>query len=474
MIKIKFKKSLNELLVKGDKDADAICAYRQHLWVFDEFDIPEDIANEMLSALDFKRKNYKINDFDSLKDILDGEKKYDVLLGRINTKVGGMKELEIVPIHPSYTKDPESSLVVKKVVKALDIKTVSYMSIGDEDFISSAKKITGELPRTVYHGTTTKYLSSILRNGLSPGLSKTNYDKVSHPDAVFFTSRLEEAAGHAEHAVYKNDGEPLILVMRIPDKDKIIPDYDVDTHAEDTSFPNVYKSQDHSGTFKGKSMTHTKEFGLYGYRGRIPASFIDEYMVVPNHADRILEPIKVADFDTITPQQAKRYAYNKENFDMPTWEEIESEDLDENLMLEAPYIVLDGNDEDILNKFYELLEKAMSPEYSEAFEEIKDSNAFDLAVERFKLLKAYNDKKPKNISQFYIDLEDSDGSTVTFLIDDRNQTKIEIVDEKEQSIDTLPEKWYLSHILAHKKDLISKEDLNSESVKESKNFKIKF
>jgi hypothetical protein len=337
MIKIKLNKMLKELLVKGDKDADAICAYRQHLWIFDEQDIPQVIANEMLSALDFKRKNYKISDFDSLKDILDGEKKYDVLLGRINTKIGGMKELEIVPIHPSYTKDPESSLVIKKVVKALNIKKVSYMSGGgDEEFVTSSRKVSGELPRIVYHGTTTKYLSSILSNGLSPGVSKTNYDKVSHPEAVFFTSRIAEAAYHAEHAAYKNDGEPLILVMRIPDKSKIIPDYDVDTHAEDTNFPHISKPEDHAGSFKGKSMTHTKEFGLYGYRGRIPASFIDEYMVVANYQDIAgVEPVKVSDFTSIDREQAKRYAYNKENFDMATWEEIDTEDLDEDMLAES-------------------------------------------------------------------------------------------------------------------------------------------
>ncbi len=326
MLKIKFNQTLKEIFVKGDRDADAICAYREHLWMFDEMDIPEDIQVEILDALNLDNIS-SVSDLDELKDILESKNKYDVLLGRIHTKIGGRSELEIIPVHPSFVKDPQSSLTVKKVVKALKIDKVSYSGLDDEYQDTPSREVSGEIPTVVYHGTTTKYLGSILKSGLSPGVSKTNYESVSHQDAVFFTSRLPEAAYHAEHAAMKNDGEPLVLIMRIPDKDKIIPDFDVDAHAEDEAYPNIYKRQDKSGSIKGKSMTHTKEFGLYGYRGRIPASFIDEFMVVPNFQDIAgKDTVKTSDFQTINKEQAKRYVYNKENFDIPTWDEIDDEE----------------------------------------------------------------------------------------------------------------------------------------------------
>jgi hypothetical protein len=142
--------------------------------------------------------------------------------------------------------------------------------------------------------------------------------------------------------------------------------------------------------------------------------------------------------------------------------------LNESLLLEAPYIALDDNDQEVLNKFYDLLEVEMTPKYRKAFEEIKDSNAFDLATEAFKLLKVYNNNMPRNIRKFYIDLKDTDGSTITFLIDDSERTTINIVDDKEDGVDTLPDKWYLAHVLRQNKNLIVVDDVNDPKILDKK------
>ena len=70
--------------------------------------------------------------------------------------------------------DPHTSLQAKKVAKELGVKTVTfrytdYISKDDtKDKDISVKKLKGEVPKVMFHGTSTKELRSMLKYGLDP------------------------------------------------------------------------------------------------------------------------------------------------------------------------------------------------------------------------------------------------------------------------------------------------------------------
>ena len=137
----------------------------------------------------------------------------------------------------------------------------------------------------MYHGTTSNYLENILKFGLVPGESKTNYEGISHPTAVFFSSRMEEAQHHAVHTAGKVGGDPVIVNLKVPDPDLLIPDYDVDMGAGDTGcydyICHTLRSRQ-AGNLDTDSFSLSREVGVYGYKGRVPSSAIFAYDILMN------------------------------------------------------------------------------------------------------------------------------------------------------------------------------------------------
>jgi hypothetical protein len=78
----------------------------------------------------------------------------------------------------------------------------------------------------VYHGTNYKYLDKILKIGLRP-TENSNFEKISHENKIFFTTKMVYAKWHSSNSASKNNSLPVILEMKIPDSSKVVLDYDV-------------------------------------------------------------------------------------------------------------------------------------------------------------------------------------------------------------------------------------------------------
>ena len=64
-------------------------------------------------------------------------------------------------------------------------------------------------------------------------------------------------------------------------------------------------------------MSLSQEFGIYGYRGRIPAKFMTEYHIYPNMKEMGLESYEIEknDIQTVTPRQMQIYLETKEEYE---------------------------------------------------------------------------------------------------------------------------------------------------------------
>lgn len=195
--------------------------------------------------------------------------------------------------------DPKSSLLVKKVVKQLNLGGVerqAHMYDEDPEF-TQPEDILGKIPSVMYHGTTSNALlgpSGILRVGLRPGsqMGKSNWQSqgVWHDKVVSLISTIDQAKFHALNAVssaggaYKG-GFPIIIGFNIPDPKRIVADYDVDYQTGMTTYPQQHKaSQKQRGELSGRERqgrvgrgprSTSSDVGVVGYEGRIPAKFID-------------------------------------------------------------------------------------------------------------------------------------------------------------------------------------------------------
>lgn len=330
----KEKENLQELQVMGDREsAKYVVAWRGHVWLFPNSDL-----SMMKRSGPFSKAPDTIYD---LRNDLEEEGRQDVLLGEIDGE-----DLRLMS-SGSYVFDPQSSILIKKLVKALGLRGVERQSqVGDdyEDEFTNKHSIEGKVPEIVYHGTTTKYLPGIMKTGLQPGAKPTNYDSVEHPGAVFFASRFDEAWLHALHTTSKVGSkgwsEPVVIALRIPDPAKLSADYDVavGSGGDEETFGYVppetrQAAKKYGPKMKGKSMALSQEFGIYGYAGRIPAKFIQSYFLVPNVEETGKEPYEFgkSDISEITPREMKIYLETKEEFGYgyTSYEDIEGYDDDE-------------------------------------------------------------------------------------------------------------------------------------------------
>jgi len=227
-LRIVENKIISEMFVKGHEDGDNIIAYKENIWKL-RIDIEEDdpVHQEIAQAL---RLEGEWNDIWDLKELVEDAGRTDILVGEFNEQD---RQLSLQRVG-SFHLDPKSSVLVKKVVKTIGAQSVVYAPNDEGEEYTSKYNIKGKVADIMYHGTTSNYLPGLLRLGLVPGKKETNYEGISHPSAVFFTSRFDEAQHHATHTAKKVGGDPVILELKVPDPALLIPDYDVDMGAGDT------------------------------------------------------------------------------------------------------------------------------------------------------------------------------------------------------------------------------------------------
>lgn len=265
---------LNEMIVSGSlTDFSHLLAYGKWIYLFEETNNNEETRQKILTDL---KLNPEI--FSNIKDIQDFlaeivDRVSDVVVGTIRNK-------KLTVFNAGIKVDPKSSTLIKKIVQTLKLKSVDYWEdVESTETTVPKKKILGNIPDIVYHGTSSIYLLSILRKGLVAGEAESNYAKqgIIHPELIFFASRIGEAVHHAETTFRQKGGIPVILELKIPDKDQIIADYDIEKMTQNNQY---YKNIDspsrlkYSQSYQQNPDKLSKHFGIYGYKKRIPASFI--------------------------------------------------------------------------------------------------------------------------------------------------------------------------------------------------------
>ena len=322
---------LSEMFVKGHEDGNNIVAYRENLWKLrDDVDEEDPVRDEISQAL--KMDDAWI-DVHELRDLLEDSP--DVLIGEYD---GGSYSELYIHRGGSFQLDPKSSILVKKVVKALGANGASYAPMGgdgDPEFVGSYQ-LKGKVADTMYHGTTSNYLTGLMKFGLVPGEKETNYEGIEHPNAVFFSSRFDEAQHHATHTASKVGGDPVVLELKVPDPALLIPDYDVDMGAGDTGcYDYICKTirDKSSQSLDADSFSLSREVGIYGYKGRVPAVNISSYYILMNAEMEMGDDMHYAgkeQYTEATPEEAAVYVDTKNEYghgslEYPDWDD-EDED----------------------------------------------------------------------------------------------------------------------------------------------------
>jgi len=298
---------LNEMIVIGKpENQNYVVAFDKWIYVL-ENEPNEEVFLDILKKLGLDERDEWGNldknfDFEDTYQFITnvGENLGDVLIGQINDKNLYLHE------YGSFKADPKSSILVKKVVQQLKLNSVTYIEDMDSTETKvTKKKMTAEIPDIGYHGTSSKYLEAILSKGLMAGEADSNFAKqgIYHPDLVFFATRIGESIYHATTTSSQKGGVAVIIEFQISDKDQIIADYDVEKMTDkDTYYGNTGERSKYSAkSFKQDPDKLSKHFGVYGYKKRIPASFIKAVWVATKPSNEIYS---IKDFKKMKPKTA--------------------------------------------------------------------------------------------------------------------------------------------------------------------------
>ena len=279
---IKMKSLLPELKVTTLTTNDDSCyfiVYKDNLFIVDDSSDLDKLAPYFVEHPQMDRCGDWGNPFNAVEDFDEFINRMmefapDILVGRYD------KGEKTIYLNTNQQFSPTSSLLLKKVVKQLGIKHVTKAEFdGEGDEVEqgySKKKILGRVPDIIYHGTTSKYLGNILRYGLKPNESDSNFrqQKIYNPNEVFFAADFNISQFYAFNARGLNGGIPIILQMGIPDKDLLKPDFDADTSSTQPQYYAHKGGLGRQGRSDMSSVGLSREQGKWGYSGRIPASFI--------------------------------------------------------------------------------------------------------------------------------------------------------------------------------------------------------
>lgn len=346
---------LNEVFVVGDKSyirtGTEVLAYEKWIWVFDN----EDPNKDDILADANKKLGTNYSDPYEFQEYMEDNPR--VIYGIID---GNDLEINIINF-----RQGAASKTLYKVMKELgldDVK-VSFYSENTEDENDIIYDGRDELleplaKKDFYHGTSFDALRKIAKLGLMPQ-EKSTFDQIVHSDKIFITINLEKAVFHATNAAQKRgDNVPIVLILKIPDVDKLVLDYDVaiqfygeehdhtytlgysDVLAAATRGPYSAMTQDPeikkyvSRIRKNPDALNTS-LGIFGYIGRIPASHIHHILIDENllRSYILQQEIGIEDEENPHPEPIRNWGkYTLEEFFdyyTETYRDIMSEFIDQ-------------------------------------------------------------------------------------------------------------------------------------------------
>ena len=191
-----------------------------------------------------------------------------------------------------FTDNPGTSVQFKKFfdflkknegIEYLDVKdqienlsTQEYEDYGRIFYIDNLFEEL--LSNTLYHGTTTKFIESILRTGINADPNVSTFESVKHSKYSFFTPLKNVAMYYANRSASEHGEIPIILQIDKKgfDKSKIIIDYDLYAqYIQDDSIPEYQKNiSDYHKFFrhytnKKRELNRPEKFDRFGYGGRL-------------------------------------------------------------------------------------------------------------------------------------------------------------------------------------------------------------
>lgn len=283
---IEFSPLLNELIMTdlttgGDTETRYFMVHKGRLFIFDRDSKVDRAAQTLKDHPEFDSIQNNVEDTHEFL-IAASEAGPDILVGE------WYPEREAIVVWSQSEIAPQTSIQVKKVGKALKAKRVTYRYIdyvGKRDEAEkdiSIKKVTGKIPKRMFHGTSSKELASILKYGLDPGRGpgRFGHRDVVHNEHVFLSGNFENALFYADNAVRQSktkwDSFPIIIELEVPDPNLLAPDYDADVTAGQSESERYYqfRSDNPNQLHTMDAMTASQETAKWGYKGRIPANFI--------------------------------------------------------------------------------------------------------------------------------------------------------------------------------------------------------
>ena len=317
----------------GDYEGKYFILYKKDVWFFDEEEyIEEEIYDEINDVLGDEILYSDLED--SLTNI---KEEYPIIL------TGSIEKNTIYIDSYSEVRHSVLSKDLEKLSKELRMH-VNINYIGYDVDNEYTEEGFDDLKNTYfYHGTSLNFFNSIMKTGIKPNPNKANFNNIRHQDKIFITTNIEKALFHAEKAAILNSSYPIILKFKIPDVSKLVGDYDVmlsfygseDELNKQLGYTDIFRNVN-----KGKYITqhntfnieHKKDlsklFGIMGYIGRIPTSYVEKILFNEENYEQFL--MLGDDFH-------ENYGLMSDVFNLDNWYELKKDDL---------YDIIDSYDTD--------------------------------------------------------------------------------------------------------------------------------
>jgi hypothetical protein len=286
------------LIVHGTfSDDKYVIAFNKDLFVFQEDDIHEVIMN-VLQHIRMYFPEYRA-DISLVNKTLDVHQIFDILLNSIKDIVCAKISNDTLIAYKGKI-DHRNSLLTYKIMKQFDLQYVYDEDVFYEEELIEPS-ILERFPSIGFHGTSSTYLTSILRTGLNQTDDKKNWPFVTVEEIkgkIYFTTHSITALFHANRTTKEivKTGVPVIIEFEIPDKNRIEPDRDVIRYTGIEKENGIAKRS----AFSKKPLSLSKEIGIYAYRGKIPPSFIKAVWIPTESKTRY----EVKDFIRKNPKEA--------------------------------------------------------------------------------------------------------------------------------------------------------------------------
>lgn len=257
-----------------------IIAFRGHIWLL-SIKIGKNEVKKIYDTLVKEHPYPKIFDTppDNVYSLFDYLKEYvaDCIFGHWNPKE------KYISIDREEATNPSTSKLIKKVAETLKAKKIyvhddNGYELKDDKTTYTRKKLLGQLPKIMYHGTSSGHradnLLNILKKGIWAEEGTPNWGVTEElRDRVFLSANPGYCQQYAWLSVNKRGGRPIIFGVEVPDPNLIDADWDMDRMSHTNIYQHKYKPQPKSSISGIKTSLMA---GIVSYKGRIPAAFIKE------------------------------------------------------------------------------------------------------------------------------------------------------------------------------------------------------